>query len=289
MNWLERYVAEVERYLPRSSRRDIRDELHSLLEDKLDARSEALSRPLSENDVLRLLQETGHPLQVAAAYNAGRSLISAQLFPFYIIVIRNLILAASAVYLLSIIWASFMSEHIAWSGFSFGDLWNFTVNWLVFITAGFYLAERYLLTRDFFASWDPRGLPPGNTPREGLATSISACIAIAIWLLLLNVVSNNYSLALIIGQAANPVPTFAFWLKVQAVIVMGVYLLLLFKPYWTKGKRIAIMLSDVAVVLGASLALAGASRIDVTWSAETAPPTVSRSAPTSGATVPSAS
>ena len=103
MNWLERYVVEVKRYLPRNSRDDVGEELYSLLSEKVEEREEQLERSLNEEENLELLKELGHPLSMASAYRSGRSLVSEQLFPLYSLVIKYFLLTLLTVYLLFIL------------------------------------------------------------------------------------------------------------------------------------------------------------------------------------------
>ena len=98
MNWLERYVVEVKRYLPRNSRDDVGEELFSLLSEKVEEREEQLDRSLNEEENLELLKELGHPLSMASAYRSGRSLVSEQLFPLYSLVIKYFLLTLLTVY-----------------------------------------------------------------------------------------------------------------------------------------------------------------------------------------------
>ena len=83
MDWVDRYVEAVKRYLPRKQREDIGAELHSALEDKLTEAARETGVPLTEAEVLQLLKAQGHPLKVASGYHEQRIRISEPLFPIY--------------------------------------------------------------------------------------------------------------------------------------------------------------------------------------------------------------
>ena len=65
MDLIDRYIAEVGRYLPAKNRADIQAELRSSLVDNLEAR--AGENP-SEEDTAQVLKEFGPPRKVAASY-----------------------------------------------------------------------------------------------------------------------------------------------------------------------------------------------------------------------------
>lgn len=88
MDYLNRYVTEVGKHLPAKMRPDLEKELHSLLSDMLEDRSQAAGKPVDEEMVLALLQEYGSPEKVAASYLPERYLIGPRLFPNYIATLK---------------------------------------------------------------------------------------------------------------------------------------------------------------------------------------------------------
>ncbi|HBX37792.1 MAG TPA: hypothetical protein DEG76_11085, partial [Pseudohongiella sp.] len=152
MNWIDRYVAEIKRYLPAKNRDDVAEELQSLLEEEVLELEADRERPLTDAEWHDLLREFGHPMQVATRYGASGVLISAALFPLYRKVVGYLLAAVAMVYVLAITWS--IVADVIWGvmadaravnlGFGFGEAWSFAVNWLVFITLGFHLADRYV-------------------------------------------------------------------------------------------------------------------------------------------------
>jgi ribosomal protein S16 len=81
MNLLNRYVAEVGKYLPQRNRADIEAEIRSTLEDMLDERT--LGAQASEAQVSDLLKEYGDPRKVAASYGTKQYLIGPRLYPIF--------------------------------------------------------------------------------------------------------------------------------------------------------------------------------------------------------------
>ena len=151
MNWLDRYIESVKRYLPERSRDDIGDELRSVLEEKMDDAKEASGGTLEAADELRILKEFGHPLKVASSYQEQQVLISEQLFPIYKTVIKYLLLILGTVYI-----ASIVVEATGWVedvniGLETIGLWYFAI-----ITLSFYLMDDYLRKVDFFAKPLPK-------------------------------------------------------------------------------------------------------------------------------------
>src|ERR1044071_10077013 len=67
MNLIDRYIAEVDKHLPRKNRADIGAEIRSTLEDMLDERKQG-DGPADEATVMDLLKEYGSPRDVAATY-----------------------------------------------------------------------------------------------------------------------------------------------------------------------------------------------------------------------------
>lgn len=263
MNWIERYVAEVKRYLPARNREDVGEELQSLLEEEVLAREADRERPLTAEETETFLRDFGHPMRVAARYGASGVLIGEALFPLYRKVVRYLLGAVLLVYVLAvlwnvvggIIWGIAAEERLFNPGFGFGEAWSLAVNWLVFITLGFHLADRHLVRGGWLERWSPASLPPADAERESLLSCIVVCVLATAWLLLLNALSPAFSVPVLLGEDGNRLVTLLAWLKIQAVLVLAVYLVLVFRPYWSRGRRIAIMVSDLLTMVGVAICL----------------------------------
>src|SRR4029450_7498145 len=81
---------EIGKHLPRKNRTDIEAELRSTLEDMLDERKQADSRP-EEELVMELLKEYRAPGDVAAKYKSHPYLIGPRLFPLFERVVKILL------------------------------------------------------------------------------------------------------------------------------------------------------------------------------------------------------
>jgi hypothetical protein len=90
MNLLNRYLQAVGRCLPKERREDIVEELRINMLSQIEDREESLGRPLTESELVSLLQDHGNPMIVAGRYREanlgfafGIQLIGPELFPFY--------------------------------------------------------------------------------------------------------------------------------------------------------------------------------------------------------------
>lgn len=83
MDLLERYVREVQRFLPAKDADDVAEELRALLSDSLEARAAQSGLPLDERMVADTLRSFGDPETVADRYREPRYLIGPRLFPSF--------------------------------------------------------------------------------------------------------------------------------------------------------------------------------------------------------------
>ena len=88
MELLDRYLQAVRFWLPRAQQNDMIAELGDDLRSQIEDRESALGRPLNEDELVALLQQTGHPMRVAARYQPQQSLIGPTLFPIYKFVLK---------------------------------------------------------------------------------------------------------------------------------------------------------------------------------------------------------
>lgn len=96
---IERYVAAVARELPEAQRADIAAELRDELMSGLEAREEALGRPLARGELEAALVDFGNPLVVAGRYRRVQHLIGPEMFPFWWAALRAVLLVIAAIYL----------------------------------------------------------------------------------------------------------------------------------------------------------------------------------------------
>jgi hypothetical protein len=83
---VERYVRQVGRYLPKDERKEIENELRSLINDQLDDRYKGA--PV-EADVAELLAEFGEPRRMASSYGREQYLVGPDLFHIMVWVLQR--------------------------------------------------------------------------------------------------------------------------------------------------------------------------------------------------------
>jgi hypothetical protein len=83
MELLERYLQAVGQYLPAKGKADTLAELRANLLGEMEGREEELGRPLTQAEVVAVLEEHGRPMLVAARYMPQQYLIGPGLFPIY--------------------------------------------------------------------------------------------------------------------------------------------------------------------------------------------------------------
>ncbi len=89
MEMIERYLYEVSRRLPMKQRKDIEEELRSLILDNLEDRT---TKEPTKQDIEAVLLELGPPVKVAASYRGTpRYLIGPEVYDLYILVLKILI------------------------------------------------------------------------------------------------------------------------------------------------------------------------------------------------------
>lgn len=86
---IKRYLSQVGYYLPADEREDVQNELRSLIQDQLDDRYGAAP---NEEAVATVLKEFGSPYKVATSYTEHPYLIGPQLYPYFRVVLRYILL-----------------------------------------------------------------------------------------------------------------------------------------------------------------------------------------------------
>ena len=162
MDWLQRYVDNVRTYLPAHLREDVGSELYSDLQDQCDELEDSLGRAPTEDEVVALLKEKGHPMAVAAGYQPRRTLVSEPLFPLYLQVLKWTVMVLAAVSGVAVIASlaseakpNFIGAAVGW----FAGLYESGIHAFAWVTLVFYLAGESLGYRKVFANWNPRSLP----------------------------------------------------------------------------------------------------------------------------------
>lgn len=229
---LDRYLAVIARELPEAQRADITAELRDEIMSRIEAREEALGRPLDRDALEAVLIEFGHPLLVAGRYRETQYLIGPEVFPFWWAGLRATLLAVAAVYLVATVVAIVAGEeslhtvdHVMPSlgsalVFAFGAVTLFCV-----------VVERYGKAR-LLARWRPRNLPPakgGRTRFEIMVEIAMSAAALAWWLGLIHFRNVLPGLGLRLDLA--PVWAAWFWpIALYFVAEMAMNILALARP-----------------------------------------------------------
>ncbi|GAB4182882.1 MAG: hypothetical protein Tsb002_04710 [Wenzhouxiangellaceae bacterium] len=83
MRLIESYLQQVGQHLPPAQRQDVIDELRDALHEQLQEQAETGDGNITLEHEKAVLQQMGHPLKVAGAYQQQQYLIGPGLFPYY--------------------------------------------------------------------------------------------------------------------------------------------------------------------------------------------------------------
>ena len=209
--WIDRYVVEMGRRLPGRQRDDVMKEMRSLIEDELDA----LEQPLTEADVLAVLQKFGPPAEMAVRYGAPNYLIGPVLLPIFQLVAAIVLAIQAGVVLFA-----------ASVGLGLGDAPFQPLDTLAGLTSSllqtfgmlvliFALVERFGDAKPETKTkpWDPRTLPAvEDTERVKVGETVTSIVFLAILIVFINS-SARWTGITIVGEDVTIVPVMsdAFW------------------------------------------------------------------------------
>lgn len=185
---VERYVHRVGSYLPQDERKEIENELRSLIQDQLDDRYKETP---TEDDVVELLAELGEPRRMAASYSREQYLIGPDLYPTMLRVLqRGWILIPAIVVLVNMLVSFVTAEQSTLFGLLLETA--FLVIQVAFIFSAVVVLIFAILQHTGVQlegsqpAFDPRGLPPVNDPAVVDRTDAAFSIAFGIfWTLIL--------------------------------------------------------------------------------------------------------
>lgn len=186
MDLLDRYLHAVRWTLPPAKADDIIAELRDELVTRQEDREEALARPLSADETSALLKEFGHPLVVASRYRKQQWLIGPDVFPFYLFVMRIVVLIVMAVMLVVGVVNGLFSDQdpIRAVAQTVGGLWTSLLLNVAIVTLVFAVLERTGFPKDHLRRWKPEQLPDVRLKRKGRwesAFEVAAGIAFLLW------------------------------------------------------------------------------------------------------------
>ena len=188
--WIDRYVHEVVRRLPRDRRPEAADDLRARLTSEVETRRRQSDLP-ADKIVLEQLTALGDPAEVAYRLAPDQSvLVGARILPFFWKCAAGVLLvhlAFTALWLRGFHTVTYLlpfrfafTGSTTWMDIVFGAISNFGVVVLVFAAI-----QRWGMASPspFPSRWDPRGLPPLRASREPTRSGIAIRLGLAVYVL----------------------------------------------------------------------------------------------------------
>ena len=262
MELLDRYLQAVRFWLPKAQQNDIIAELGDDIRSQIEDKESALGRPVNEDELVAILQQTGHPMRVAGRYLPQQSLIGPVLFPLYKFVLKMVTLG----YLMPwwVVWVglmlfmpSYRAEHsvLAPGRPSGPSPLRFRQHHTGLRHAGTVSVQTVVLQK-----WDPRKLPAvprrkDRVPRvESVFELVFSVLFVLGWLALPGITREMFAPASRI-LVANPALNVYYWLAlIPTCLGMAQQFVDLFRPEWIWLRPPARLLST-AMILGITAAM----------------------------------
>ncbi len=251
---VERYLASVERRLPKETAKDIVAELREALSGRIEAKEAMLGRSLSTDEVAAVLKDFGHPVVVASKYAGQDYVIGPNYYPWFWHVQRIAVGAAVAIaFGITAIRALGSEEPIraalrGVNGAVGAGVWAFGI-----VTILFVLAERFKLDMKWADNWDPKSLPREQIRQpKGLFESAFTLLFDIIFLLWwVKIVQFPNELPMRDGASAaitfSPAWDMVYWpVLVLAAGAVIVHLADLVRPVWTSVRSVVSIAGHVA-------------------------------------------
>ena len=294
MNLIDKYIAEVGKYLPRRNRADIEAEIRSTLEDMLDERKQG-EGPADEATVIQLLKEYGTPRKVAESYGTKQYLIGPRLYPTFILVTQ---IAISVLLVIMLVGLGLGLADSDLTGPSFlitvGESLLGMLSSLIAVFGNivlvFAILERTLPAEEFeneVEEWDPEKVASEPDPdRVSFAEQIFSIIFTAALLIVLNLYPGIIGFGFFQNDEwvfITPLLSEAFfsylpWINILGLLEIVLSIILLrqgFWQTWTRITRAVLELGSIALAVvmlrGPSLVALNVSDFAGTPLAESAP------------------
>jgi hypothetical protein len=279
MNLIDKYIAEVGKYLPRKGRADIEAEIRSTLEDMLEERNQAEAS--NEAQVIELLKEYGEPRKVAESYIGPRYLIGPRLYPTFELIVKIVLAAVLGAGLLGYgVSASITKSFAGTEFFSFlGQFWMGLLGGMISafgnIVIVFAILERVLpaseIEKETKEEWNPADLAKEPDPdeikmSEAIGTIVFTLIGLVIFNLYPNVVGiffNTDGEWTFIPALSDAFFTYLPWINLLGVLQIIFNLYQLRQKIWTLFTRLCNMVIEVGMIVLAIVMLKGPSLLDL--------------------------
>lgn len=251
MNLIDKYIAEVGKYLPRKNRADIEAEIRSTLEDMLEERSQG---QLDDKAVIALLKEYGRPRDVAESYSGPRYLIGPRVYPIFELVTKIVLVVLFAVGLAGLgigVARSAVTglELLKQIGESALDMLGWMITAFGNIVLTFAILERVLPAREFDEEeeWNPADLAREPDPHKvNFGEQIVSLFFTAAFLIVLNLYPGIIGFGFMTDGEwtfISPILSDAFfrylpWINLLGVLEIVLSIILLRHGFWQTRTRI---------------------------------------------------
>jgi hypothetical protein len=247
MELVDRYLNAVKGYLPqedKTAQDDIIAELKDSLLSRIEEREATLGRALTAEEQQALVKENGHPMLVASRYMPQQYLIGPNMYPFWMMAMRAMLVAVGVVYAVLAVISLTTRGHVvqaliqAATGFAGTALF-----WAAMITLMFCIFERNQIRFGFLDRWPPAKLAANSggfymKRSESLFDIVIGAFFLAWWVGVINFPATFWHygkpVSFAMSSSWNP-----YW---WGILVLGVWWLLLsvaslISPY-IKGDRL---------------------------------------------------
>jgi hypothetical protein len=281
MNLIDKYIAEVGKYLPRKNRADIEAEIRSTLEDMLEERNQA-DGAADDGTMIKLLKEYGAPRQVAESYTGPRYLIGPRVYPIFELVTKIVVAVLVAVTLaglgLSLSRSSLMGPELLKSiGEGALNLFGGLITAFGNIVLVFAILERVLPAKEFEEEevWDPAELTREPDPDHvKFGEQIFETFFLVLFLIVLNLYPGIIGIGFFNDNEwvfISPVLTAAFfsylpWINVLILLQLGFNVYLLRRGTWTLATRLMNIVLELGSIALAIAMLRGPNLVSLTAS-----------------------
>jgi hypothetical protein len=279
MDLIDRYIAEVGKYLPPKNRSDIEAEIRSTLEDMLDERKQAEGLE-NETLVIQLLKDYGAPRKVAESYGAKQYLIGPRLYPTFVMVTQIVVSVLLVIALVGLglgLAKSSLSgpEFLSTVGESFMGLLGGLITAFGNIVLVFAILERTLPAEEFekeSEEWNPAKLASEPDPDHvKFGEQIVAIFFTAAFLIILNLYPNIFGFGFMQDGEwvyISPILSDTFfsylpWINILGVLEIALSIILLRQGFWQTWTRITRAVLEIGNIALAIAMLRGPSLISL--------------------------
>ena len=282
MNLIDKYVAEVGKYLPRRNRTDIEAEIRSTLEDMLEERKQ-MQGAVNDETIIAMLKEYGAPRKVAESYTGPRYLIGPRVYPIFELVTKIVLVVLIAVALVGLGISLSKSdlvgpEFLKTIGNSALGLLGGLITAFGNIVLVFAILERVLPAKEFdeeFEDWDPAALAKEPDPdRVKFGEQLFEMFFLVLFLIVFNLYPGIIGMGFFNESEwvfISPILSEAFfsylpWINVLILLQLGFNLYLLRQGAWNITTRIMNILLELGSIALAVLMLRGPDLVSLTAS-----------------------